>query len=157
MKAYLITVFILSIVTLIILVIADSQKSTKPYVSFLTGLITVLLLISPLFKILSVLTNDLSLPLPEVTEIQFESEYDDMLEKAEVVVGEKIKLLVFEKFSIHVKQVRVSLKCDSERNIFYIERIQVVIDDESMILTVNEYLNGEFSAEIVVEVSDIDS
>ena len=99
-------------------------------------------------------TFNFSVSIPDVTEIVFESESDEILEQAENVMGEKVKLMISEKFSVRIELVEVSLRHDFDKNIICLERIRVAVNDGSVLLELEEYLKGEFSTDVIVEASD---
>ncbi len=153
MKNYFVSIFISAIIILVIQILSDTQNATKPYIVFITGLVTILILFNPFVSIVQQLANGFSILVPDAPQYSVNDGNDALLEEAENTLSRKIQSMVQEQFAVKIVRTEVTLKYDTISNLFYIERILVIVEDELMIQEIETYLSNQFSAEITVERS----
>ena len=150
MKGYFLSLFVSSVVILIVQVLAESQTETKKYVQLISGFVTVLILFNPLLSLINELAMNFSFEIPDLPQSSIESENHYLLDNAESLLSKKIRIMIEEEYEITVKSVEVFLKYDDKQNIFCIQEIQVELEDDRLIDEITSYLKKEFSCDITV-------
>jgi len=151
MNQFFISVFISALIILVIQILAETQTATKPYVYFITGLVTILIVFGPLISVVKELAGGFSISLPETPQYSVDSDHRVLLADAEKSLSYKIQAMIEEKYAASVTDVNVSLQYDEKRKIFYIQNITVTLENEAMIREIEIYLENQFSCEITVE------
>ena len=154
MKDYILIVFITSVVISIIQYIGDSHGATKPYLFFITALVTLFVMLNPFLSVVRSMTDSITLPRIEEEKPEFQSGEDKLLSLAQKQLSLKINQMIQQEFGIIADTIIVDLKFDEEKIVFYIKKIEVIISDEDFQENIQTYLEETFDAKITVRCKE---
>ena len=152
MKDYILTIFISSLIMTVIQILCGSRGATKPYLHFIMGLITVLVLLNPFLSVVKSITDGVTVPKVEDTVFEFDSGEGTVVSLAEKQISIKINQMLRDEFGVIAENIKVVLQYDSKGTLFYIRRIDVMIQNEDLSDLIRDFLEKEFETEVSIHV-----
>lgn len=150
--AYVITVFISTVFTVIVHALTERHIATKPYLILTAGLISVLIVLQPFLSVVQELSNGFQISISPTTEYSYETSEDLILEKSEEALNASITEDLCARFQISEVTVKTELIFDKKRDKFLVEEITVIVTDERIGESIRKYLTKEFSTAVLIQL-----
>lgn len=152
MNVYIQTLFFAGIIFSLLRYITAHFRALVPYLSFIIGLVSILVTLVPLVRFIKDTSFSIEIPKEEVAIPDTGISQNGMLSFAEEKVEKTLKKRIDERFDNKVKSIQVILKYDEKDGVFYASECRIALERINDVENIHTYLLSELGRHTAISI-----